>query len=474
VVTATRQYVPTEEDLRQLKAYESFPDFLPYIHIEAPNEEGVEAFKPYPYQLELAKEWDEGQDQIILKARQIGCSTLVAAYALWVAIHPGEVVLMFSLGQDEAKRLLRKSRKVWEHLPPGVLKPPLEVGNTEMLEFADAGTIIAYPSTENAGSGERASLVIVDEAAKHPYARENYGAYQPTLSRGGQFLMLSTAKAATGQFFKEMWEDARDGKNPYRAKFLPWTVSPEYDAKWLELTMQRFAHDPELFKEEFPLSAEDAFVVREGLVYKEFSRQQHVVADWEWATPGKKGVPCKWEDCKYRYAGVDFGSSMPSAIVCVGVTGTGRIHVFGEYYKRGGADLLDMGLFLKDWDKRGRFNRILCDPSESSSYKTFQSMGLGVADAANNDKVFGIQMVKTILKSDRLTVADCCTNLIKEFGEYREGTRTNPNSKEKYPTRTPVDHHADALDGFRYVICEIMEAEGWRDIYNQPRFHIRF
>ena len=457
------------------EALSSLAEFCRWVQVESEptedNPRGIAPFEPYPWQRERIPHLDAWESEVWLKARQNGASTLAQIRALYVALHMGnQTVLIYSMDQDAAWEFLYDLRRMWEYLPPW-LRIPLVVDNKGELEFENGSRVVTFASTANAGSGRTADLVIADEAAKAPYARESYRAYGPALGRG-QLIMMATMKEVTGHFFKEVWEGCKTKQYPYTPVFVGAMEVPERQREvidengnvrnpWWEDICRKYPDEDERGAE-FPLIEADAFrAARSGLVYPMFDVNRHVVS--EWPTTNSKGAPFRWEDAKYRYAGCDFGISMPSAMVAVGVSGSGRLHVFGEFYKVG-ADLVEMGEWLAEWDKRGRLNQVLCDPSETAAINTL--MLKFPTFPANNNRSFGINMVKYLLNNDRLTVANVCQNLIKEFGDYREGRRHDPNTRELYPTLTPVDHHGDALDAGRYAICGAMQNEGLGDLYS--------
>ena len=43
-------------------------------------------FKLYPYQFDVLKEYQENDYNVVLKSRQVGMSTLSAAYSLWMML----------------------------------------------------------------------------------------------------------------------------------------------------------------------------------------------------------------------------------------------------------------------------------------------------------------------------------------------------------------------------------------------------
>jgi len=461
MVTAQQRRIQQQraEDGAKLElAVSSMEEFCKHVRVEGESSEdnpsGIVPFVPFPWQLEEMEPLDNWEDVLWLKCRQCGGSTLAQIRCLYVAEHmPNQAIGIYSMDQDAAWEFLYDVRRMWEYLP-GWLRIPLVVDNKGELEFANGSRIVTFASSPNAGSGRTWDVVVSDEMAKAAYARESYRAYRPALRRDGQFIGMATMKDVTGQFFTEVWQGSKVGRYPYRTRFIGALEVPGRDEKWWEEICREFP-DEVARGMEYPLTEADAFLaVRKGLVYGNFDSDVHVTKGWS---------PFRWEDAKYRFAGCDFGISMPSAMVAIGVSGSGRVHVFGEFYKVG-ADLIEMGEWLMEWHRLKPFNQVLCDPSETAAINTL--MLKFPAFGANNNRSYGISMVKHLLNKRQLTIVDSCANLIKEFGEYREGRRHDPNTRELYPTTTPVDHHADALDACRYAICGWADMEGVGDIYS--------
>lgn len=200
---------------------------------------------------------------VILKARQISWSWLLAAYRLYNALFTNNYLyLLFSQGQDEAAESLRKSKFIYDHLPDW-LRPGLATANSEQLTVNGThGTLMVKPSTERAGRSYTANCIEADEAAYHPYAAANYAAYRPAIDAGGQHIIVSTANGY-GNMFERMYHAAKAGHSPYVARFYPWNVRPGRDRDWLE--EQRLAliaaGEGEKLKQEYPADDEEAFLV---------------------------------------------------------------------------------------------------------------------------------------------------------------------------------------------------------------------
>ena len=312
----------------------SFTDFLAHVRITDAHK-GIIPFETWPHLLELAAQWETGESQVVVKARQLGVSWLLAAYALWTAMYQdGAMVLELSQGQAEAYELLGKARSIWEHLPTddrnevgdGVpMRVPLDTDSAGELGFRGGGRILALPATQRAGRSYTATLVIADEAAFHPWAQQNYVAYRPTIEAGGQLLMVSTAKGAAG-FFHDMYWASERGETPYRARFIPWHARPGRDAVWLERERSSFKGLPGEFAQEYPATAAEVFVAHSGLVY---GMDTSGVAIFDRAR-NVKPATTEWRDYKWRLGGADPGGQDPTAVLAVGVTEQEHVHVQSE------------------------------------------------------------------------------------------------------------------------------------------------
>ena len=67
-------------------------------------------FKLYPYQYDVLEEYEKHDYNVVLKSRQLGISTLTAAYSLWMMLfHADKNILCIATSKDTAKELGNKS-----------------------------------------------------------------------------------------------------------------------------------------------------------------------------------------------------------------------------------------------------------------------------------------------------------------------------------------------------------------------------
>ncbi len=192
-------------------------------------------FKLWPFQTAVLKHFLTGTLLTILKARQLGLTWLVVAYALWLMLFkPGTVVLIFSAGDTEAKNLLARIKGMHQQLPAWLQATVAAGGDDEHKYFFSNGSKArSFASTKKAGRSMTATLVILDEADWLMWFQATMAAIKPTIDGGGQLIMLSTPdKEKPASSFKNIWKAAHAGLNNYKAIFIPWHARPDRDEEW--------------------------------------------------------------------------------------------------------------------------------------------------------------------------------------------------------------------------------------------------
>jgi hypothetical protein len=211
-------------------------------------------FRLWDFQEKTLGQFRQNRYNIILKSRQLGISTLVAGYALWLMLfHGDKKVLVIATKQGVAKNLVTKVRVMHSNLPSW-LKGKCVADNKLSLEFANGSSILAEAASPEAGRSEALSLLILDEAAFIEYIDTIWAAAAMTLATGGDAIVLSTPNGV-GNLFHKMWVSAEegvgftgstgdeegegnDGSKEETTSFLfnpiklHWTVHPERDQKW--------------------------------------------------------------------------------------------------------------------------------------------------------------------------------------------------------------------------------------------------
>lgn len=194
---------------------------------------GAIPFETYPFQDDCLRQFQANRFNIVLKSRQLGLSTICADYAVWDAIfHKDRNILVIATKLDTAINFIKKVKYMIDSLPKWLLLPKYE-HNRRSLRFNNGSTITAIPTSPDAGRSEAISLLIIDEAAWIDDFDAIWTGLSPTISTGGNAILLSTPNGIGGQYYK-IWTDALSNANNFNAIQLPWHVHPEHDEEWFK------------------------------------------------------------------------------------------------------------------------------------------------------------------------------------------------------------------------------------------------
>jgi hypothetical protein len=209
------------EDASESDLADAFEYFCSnYWYIRHP-ERGRILFPMREAQSETAYAWIDNRNSIVLKARQIGFSTLAAAFAFWeVFFWPDRFEVMLSRTEREAAKLLQKSKYGYKMLPDWMRQrgPGLVSDNQLKMVFANESALESLPSGNDPARGESVYRVFIDEMAFLPNSEEAWASIEPIADVGGRIVCLSTAKGE-GNIFHRLWVGSQNGTNSFKGIF---------------------------------------------------------------------------------------------------------------------------------------------------------------------------------------------------------------------------------------------------------------
>lgn len=204
-----------------------------YVKIQHPMK-GRVPFHTFPFQDECLEAFNDHRFNVVVKSRQLGLSTLTAAYAVWLALfRKDKSILVIATKLAVAQNFIKKVKIALSGIPEWLWITEITAKNTQAIEFSNGSIIKAVPTSEDAGRSEALSLLIVDEAAFVRKFDELWKGLYPTLSTGGRAILVSTPNGTGGQYY-EIYHGAENGTNEFNAIKLPWDVHPERDEEWFE------------------------------------------------------------------------------------------------------------------------------------------------------------------------------------------------------------------------------------------------
>ena len=204
-----------------------------YTRISHPMK-GLIPFKTYGFQDDLLKDFNDHRFNVILKARQLGISTITAAYIVWMMLfYRDKNVLVIATKFTTAANLVKKVKAIMRNLPEWMQIATISVDNRTSFELSNGSQIKASSTSGDAGRSEALSLLVIDEAAHVEGLEELWTGLYPTLSTGGRCIALSTPNGV-GNWFHQTYTDAEEEKNDFHYTVLPWQVHPDRDQEWYD------------------------------------------------------------------------------------------------------------------------------------------------------------------------------------------------------------------------------------------------
>ena len=202
-----------------------------YARISHPMH-GLILFDTYDFQDDLLKNFNDYRFNVILKARQLGISTITAGYVVWMMLfHRDKAILVMATKFATAGNLVKKVKGIMRQLPNWLKIATIEVDNRNSFELSNGSSIKAASTSGDAGRSEALSLLVLDEAAHIENLEELWTGLYPTLSTGGRCIALSTPNGV-GNWFHKTCTDSETGLNNFNLTTLPWDVHPERDEEW--------------------------------------------------------------------------------------------------------------------------------------------------------------------------------------------------------------------------------------------------
>lgn len=172
-----------------------------------------------------------GRENIVVKARQMGITTWVAArFFLKTITARGVLTVQVAHTREAAESIFRMVQRFWECLPEDMRKGPLKrsranVGQMVFPEL-DSEFRVLTASDCNAGRGLTVQNMHLSEVSRWPGdASATLAGMRAALVPNGEIVLESTPNGACGCFYEE-WQQA--GESGVVKHFFPWWLEPEY------------------------------------------------------------------------------------------------------------------------------------------------------------------------------------------------------------------------------------------------------
>jgi hypothetical protein len=181
--------------------------------------------------------WDaKTKRDIILKPRQLGFSTLTLARFFECVINEENVTaVVVAHDADSTQKLFQTVQLMYERLPEakkeqlnnGKNKP--KYGNRKEYYFAgnNSRIYVGTAGSSSFGRGQTINYLLCSEVAFWPNPEELMTGLLQAVPPDGEVVIESTANGV-GNYYHQTYEDAKRGKNTWKAHFYAWFQHPEY------------------------------------------------------------------------------------------------------------------------------------------------------------------------------------------------------------------------------------------------------
>ena len=260
-----------------------------------------QGFVPFEFndaQREINKQIEEQRSKtgkvraIVLKARQQGISTYCAGRVFWKTFYTPytrSVVMAHDSATSDA--LFNMSRNIIDNMEE---PPQLQKSNAKeiLFEHNKSGYRLYTAGSKEAGRGTTPTIAHLSEVAFWQFDEQILAGLFQGISQeeGTEVILESTANGASGEFYR-LYQGAMRGENEYIPIFLPWFITQEY-RRPAPQGFERTEEEDELvekykldndqlywrrlkigesgeqkFKQEYPASPEEAFLVSGNSVF---------------------------------------------------------------------------------------------------------------------------------------------------------------------------------------------------------------
>jgi len=214
---------------------------------------GKEKIKLFKCQKRVLRSLRDHRFVALLASRQIGKTTLMTIYCLWIAcFEDDQRILIVANKEQTAKNIFKRVRLAYEMLP-NYLKPGVvEYGQTSLV-LSNGSSIGISTTSSDAGRGDSCNVLVLDELAfidNHlvdPFWKSVFPIISS--SKKSKIFIASTPNGSDNLFHK-LYTNADKGVSNWKAERVDWWEIPGRDEAWKDDTIKALG-SMEAFNQEF-------------------------------------------------------------------------------------------------------------------------------------------------------------------------------------------------------------------------------
>ena len=186
----------------------------------------------FPDQVRLVEDYDSFNENIALKYRQAGVSTVTAAWAskklVFARKNKPEKVLIIANKLDTSVEFANKIREFTDQWPSWVgVTFSNDKNAAKHYKLTNGCEVKAVATSKDVLRGYTPTILIFDEAAFIDADSDFWAACMASLSTGGKVIVISTPNGYDPIYY-EIYEQANRGMNDFKITEMYWYRDPRY------------------------------------------------------------------------------------------------------------------------------------------------------------------------------------------------------------------------------------------------------
>lgn len=206
----------------------------------------------HPFQRDSLRMFRDHQKSIMNCSRQVGKTTLMTIYALWlVTLYDYQHIVIVANKEKTAQEILDRIRLAYTELP-NWLKPTVENWAKQEVKFTNGSKIQISATSADAIRGKSCNCLIVDEMGHIDAGimEEFWAAVYPTISADDKSkVLIASTPNSVGNKFHELWEKSHITNSGWGYVRVPWFDVPGKTEEWA--AQQRIDLGDDMFEQEY-------------------------------------------------------------------------------------------------------------------------------------------------------------------------------------------------------------------------------
>jgi len=186
----------------------------------------------FPDQILLLKDYEEYEENIALKYRQAGVSTVTAAWIskrlVFAKKNQPEKILIIANKLDTSQEMANKIRSFIDQWPSWVGAGfAVEKNSQRHYKLNNGSEVKAVATSKDALRGFTPTILVFDEAAFIEADNDFWAACMASLSTGGKVIVVSTPNGYDPIYY-EIYDQSLKGMNQFKITEMYWYRDPRY------------------------------------------------------------------------------------------------------------------------------------------------------------------------------------------------------------------------------------------------------